>query len=96
MGRKKVIIEGRNGVRFCSIRGSFGTELAEEMAREISLPPQEKELLFDHTFLIPQYRILELVRGYCVPRNCYKCNIGSGRGGNFINPECMEEFFGLE
>ena len=98
MGRKKVIITGKNGFRLCSIRGTFGTELAEEMAKEVkmNLTPQEKELWFDHTFLIPQYRVSELIKGCCVPQNCHKCNIGSGRGGSFINSECMEEFFEFE
>lgn len=98
MSKKRAMIKGKNGVRFFSIRGTFGTELAEEMARESgkNLTSQEKELLFDHTFLLPQYRISELIEKYCIPRNCHKCNIGSGRGGNFVSPSCIENFFGIK
>jgi len=98
MSKKRETITGKRGTRFFSIRGTFGTKLAEKMAREtgINLTPQEKELLFDYTFLLPQYRISELIEGYCMPRNCHKCNIGRGDGGHFVNPDCIEEFFGLK
>lgn len=98
MNKKRETITGKRGTRFFSIRGTFGTKLAEKMAKEarINLTPQKKELLFDYTFLLPQYRISGLIKEYCIPRNCRKCNIGSGRGGNFVNPDCIEEFFGLE
>jgi hypothetical protein len=97
MGKKRVI-RGKNRARFHSIRGTFGTELAEKMAEEakMNLTPQEKELLFDHTFLLPQYQILELIKKYCTPRNCHECNIGYRMGGNFVDPGCVENFWGLK